>query len=143
MEEEEYKKAFEVLESVPQTTIDEETHWQLLYLWLYFSKAKIYTDTQIAHRYMKCIQTKTRDLQKNKLYHYISGLYNENKQNYALAKTFFEQAKGLDPSFQPCYPKIKKCSLTLLEQKKESQPALFKLKSFSLNSLRKKSRKVS
>ena len=69
---------------------------------------------------MKNIQKHIRNLQKDKLCHYVFGLYYESKQYYEQAKLSFEKAKILDPSFQPCYPAIKRCSLYLLEKKQKS-----------------------
>ena len=139
LEERKYDKAFSLIQSIPQKVVDEETDWQMLYLWLHFKSNGNYTNTNLTHKYMKNIQAKIRELQKDKLYHYILGLYHEDKQNYETARLSFERAKMLDPSFQPSYPAIKKSSLHLLEKKQKEQSFVFK---FSFNKLRQKYKKT-
>ena len=139
LEEQRYKKALSLIQSIPQRVLDEETDWQLLYLWLYFKNTD--SDLPLAldqvHKYMKIIQSKKRDLMKNKMFQYVLGLYHLNKRNYIFAKNYLNKAKVLDPSFQPCYPEIRKCSFLLLKRKKEQEGFLTKLKSFSLKDFKK------
>ena len=133
-----YKKAYSLLKSVPIKILDQETDWQLIYLWFYFKNEELFEKNQSeVHKYMKIIQAKKRDLQQNKLFHFILGLYHFNKKNYEQAHIYFMQAKDLDPSFQPSYPEIKKCSMLLLKQKKESQTFIEKLRSLTLTNITK------
>ncbi len=143
LEEEKYDQAFALIQSVPPAVLDSETYWQLLYLWLYFKDKSHRIKKEAAHKHMKHIQIKRRDLQKDKLCQYVFGLYHESKQNDELAKTFFERAKVLDPSFQPCYSAIKKCSLRLLRKKQENQTILDKINFSSLGEFVKKLKKPS
>ena len=140
---EQYEQASSLISSIPQKAIDKEIHWQLLYLWLYFKSESKNIDMGAVYKYMKNIQKHMRDLQKDKLCHYVLGLYYENKKYYEQAKISFEKAKILDPSFQPCYPAIKKCSLYLLEKKQKSQSFMGKFKTLSIDSFKKKPKKVS
>ena len=139
LEEHRYKKALSLIQSIPQKVLDEETEWQLLYLWLYFKNTdrNLTLSIDLVHKYMKIIQSKMRDLIKNKMAQYVLGLYHLSKQNYVYAKQYLDNAKTLDPSFQPCYPEIKKCSLFLLKRKKEEEGLLTKIRSFSLKDLKK------
>ena len=141
--EEKYEKASFLITSVSQKVIDEEIHWQLLYLWLYFKSENKNIDVKTVYKYMKNIQKQIRNLQKDKLCHYVFGLYYESKQYYEQAKLSFEKAKILDPSFQPCYPAIKKCSLYLLEKKQKTQSFIYKFRTLSIDSFKKKRKKVS
>ena len=133
-----YQKAFSLLKSVPQVVLDHETDWQLIYLWLYFKKDdQIEISSTEVHKFMKVIQAKKRDLQNNKLFHFILGLYHFSKKNYEQASIYFNQAKMLDPSFQPSYPEIKKCSFILLKEKKTKQSFMDKLKGLTLTDIKK------
>ena len=133
-----YKKAFSLLKSVPKEVLDTETEWQLIYLWLYFKKEDQFEMNQTeVHKFMKIIQAKKRDLQKDKLFHFVLGLYHFSKNNYEQANVYFDQTKLLDASFQPCYPEIKRCSIILLKEKKEKQSFMDKLKNLTLTDIKK------
>lgn len=147
MEEKNYQKAINLLNSIPKKNLEEETDWQLLYLWLYFeneqSQKKVHLEANIIHKYLKMIQAKSRDLQKNMLYHYILGLYYENKKNYDQAKINFQRSQHIEPSFSPAYLALKRCSLQTLEKNKEKQPMFMKKFKQSLEDFKKKTGKRS
>ena len=133
-----YKPAFSLLSSIPEKVLNEETEWQLIYLWLYFKKEDLFEMNQAeVHKFMKIIQAKKRDLQKNKLFHFVLGLYQFNRKSYEQANVYFNQAKTLDASFQPVYPEIKKCSVLLLQEKKSQQSFMEKLKGLTLEDIKK------
>ncbi len=139
LEDHQYQKAFSLIKTIPEKTMNEEIHWQMLFLWLHFKNKDrtIDIDQNTVTKYMKNIQSNVRDLNKNKFYQYILGLYYENKQKWEQAKLCFEKTKLLDPSFQPCYSAIKKSSLWILKNKKKEQSFMDKLQSFSLDQIKK------
>lgn len=145
LEEGKCKEAFSLIKSVSQAVLDEDMDWQLFYIWVYFENQrtdlKINVNKNTAHKYIKNVTSKARDLLKNKFYCYILGLHYESNRHYEKARDFFEKSKMLDPSFQPSYSSSKRCSLNLIKSKKE-QPLLFKWKSFSLGDLVKKNKKA-
>lgn len=142
LEEEKYEKAFSLIRSMPRKTIDEEISWQLFYLWIHFKdKNNVNIDKKTVYKYTKNVQSQARELQKEKLYNYVMGLSYESKQNYKQAELFYKRTKMSDPTFQPCYPAIKRCSLKLLAEKKKNQLFIDKLRSFSLNDLKKNLKK--
>ena len=143
-----WAKALSLIQSIPEQTIDKENNWQLLYLWLHLinhiKSIGLNMGKNKSPTYIKNIQACQQDLKKNKLYHYILGLNHENKKNYTKAKMAFENARALDPTFQSCYPAIKRCLIKILEDKKNKEPLwMSKLKTLSLNNLIKKSKKAS
>ena len=143
LEKGDYEKAFSLIESTPEKIIEKELYWQLLYLWIHFTNNKtVNVNIKNVYKYIKNIKAKARDLSKEKLYYYITGLHYENNKNYANAELSYKKAKALDPTFQPCYPAIKRCSLQLLKNKQKEQPFIAKLKSFSLNDLKKNIKKT-
>lgn len=141
LEEKKYKEAFSLIEAMPEKTIDTEPYWQLLYLWLHM-RTKHITDKATSQKYLKNVKAKARELQKEKLYYYILGLHYKNKAGYEQAKRFFQKAKSLDPSFQPCYQEIKECSIQLLGKNKKNLSFMDKLNSISISSLKKKLKKA-
>ncbi|MCZ0932364.1 MAG: response regulator [Oligoflexia bacterium] len=133
-----YKKAYSLLESVPKEVLNQETEWQLIYLWFHFKNKELFEkNKEEVHKFMKVIQAKKRDLQKNKLFCFVLGLYHFNKNNYGQASVYFNQTKDLDPSFQPSYPEIKKCSVVLLKEKKSTQSFMEKLKTLTLTDIKR------
>ena len=132
-----YKKAFSLLKTIPKKVLNEETDWQLFYLWLYFKKEDQFEmDQAEVHKFMKLIQAQKRDLQKNKLFHFVLGLYHFSKKNYEQANIYFTQAKSLDASFQPSYSEIKRSSVILLKEKKSKQTFVEKLKGLTLTNIK-------
>ena len=133
-----YEKAFSLLESVPKEVLNQETEWQLIYLWFHFKNETLFEkNKEEVHKFMKIIQAKKRDLHKNKLFCFVLGLYHFNKNNYEQANLYFNQAKDLDPSFQPSYPEIKKCSVIILKEKKAKQSFMEKLKTMTFTDIKK------
>jgi len=63
LEEQKYKKAFSLIETINQKTMNAELYWQLLYLWVHM-KTKSITNQARAKSYMKNVQAKSRELQK-------------------------------------------------------------------------------
>ena len=132
-----YQKAYSLLKTIPQETLDQETEWQLIYLWFHFKNEKIFEENkEEVYKYMKVVQAKKRDLGKDKLFYFVLGLYYFNKKNYTQANIFFMQTKEIDPSFQPVYPEIKRCSVILLKKKKEKQSFVEKLRTFTLTDMK-------
>ena len=132
-----YEKAYSLLRSIPEEILNQETEWQLIYLWFYFKNEDHFEkNKEEVHKFMKIIQAKKRDLQKNKLFYFVLGLYYFNKKNYEQANTYFNQTKELDASFQPSYREIKKCSVILLKQKKSQQSFVEKLRGLTLTDIK-------
>ncbi len=140
LEKQQYEKAFSLIKTIPQEVMNKEAYWQLLYLWIHFEKNNINTDAEKVHKYMKYVQTLSREFVKEKLYHYVLGLYHENKKNYSQAKICFQKTQTLDPSFQSCYLAINRCSLILIKEEKAKKPSISKLIDALKN---KKQKKVS
>ena len=132
-----YQKAYSLLKSIPMKVLNEELEWQLIYLWFHFKNMEYFEkNKEDVHKFMKIIQTQKRDLGKNKLFHFVLGLYHFNKKNYDQADNYFNQTKRLDISFQPVYPEIKKCSVILLKEKKKTQTFMEKLRGLSLTDIK-------
>ena len=141
LEKKQYIQAFSLIESVPQKVIEKELYWQLLYLWLHFENNNVNTKLSKAHEYMKNAQSQARELVKEKLYHYVLGLYHESKENFSQAKACFNKTKVLDPSFPACYPAINRCSLKLIKEQKAKKVIFSKLVD-SFKDLGKKQKKI-
>ena len=137
IETKQYQKAYSLLKSIPENTLKVELEWQLIYLWFHF-KCKEYfkKNKEQVHQFMRIIQEKRRDLQSDKLFQFVLGLFHFNKKNYQQANVYFNQVKKLDPSFQPNYSELKKCSVILLKEKKATQSFMEKLKNFSLTDIK-------
>ena len=132
-----YQKAYSLLKSVPTEVLNQELEWQLIYLWFHFKNMEYFKKNQDeVYKFMKIVQTQKRDLGKNKLFHFVLGLYHFNKKNYDQANSYFNQTKSLDASFQPVYPEIKKCSVILLKDKRNTQSFLQKLKGLKLTDIK-------
>ena len=142
LEKQNYLKAFSLIQGLPEVVREKEVYWQFLYLWIHFQhKNTVKVNIKTVHKYMKSIQAKSRDLSREKLYYFVIGLYNESNKNYEQAKLCFTKARSLDPTFQPCYPAIKRCSIHILEDKQKNQPFIKKLKSLSLSDFKKAKKK--
>lgn len=143
MEKGDYKKAISVINTVPEKVMEKDPQWQLLWLWMYFEnkseKDNIWKKK--SNRYMKNIDSQANQLKSEKMYYYILGLFSEGKDNWDSALKAFEMAKKTDPSFQPCYPAIHRCSLKKLEKRQEKN-ILSVLKNFDLKNLGKKAKKA-
>ena len=112
-----YQKAYSLLKDIPVRVLDKETDWQLIYLWVHFKDKNLFEKNKTeVHRYMKVIQAQKRDLQSNRLFYFVLGLYCLNKGSHIRANKHFKRAKELDPSFQPVYSEIKDVSIELLKQ---------------------------
>ena len=133
-----YKEAFALISSISSNIISENIQYQLLYLWLHFETKDIKTDIHKVHEYMKNVQAINKDLRKETLYHYVLGLYHENKNNYSQAKMCFENAKLTEPSFQPCYPAINRCSLVLLKEDRAKKTIFSKAINYVKEKIEKK-----
>lgn len=138
MENKNYKKALVLLKTIPQSVIDAELEWQLLYLWLKYENTQ---DVKMEKTtdYLKNVQATGTELKENKLYHHILGLHYEEKQDYDKAKVCFSRVKLIDPSFQSAYYGINRCSIGLLKEKQKSQPMVLKMMRFLKDAKNKKS----
>ena len=133
-----YKEAFALINTLSSKVISENVHYQFFYLWLHFECKSIKMEIQKVHEYMKHIQAISQDLRKETLYHYCLGLYHESKHRYDQAKLCFENTKLIDPSFQPCYPAINRCTLRLLKEEQAQKTMFSKVVSFIKQKIDKK-----
>ena len=132
-----YQKAHSLLKTVPVSVLNQETEWQLIYLWFHFKNSDYFEkNKEEVYKFMNIVQAKKRDLQTDKLFHFILGLYHFNKKNYDQANLCFAQTKNLDPSFQSVYPEIKRCSVILMKEKKEKQSFVEKLKTLTFSDIK-------
>ncbi len=103
--------------SLPAEILEESAVFQMLYLWLCFVSPEL-GDQKKKKYYLKKVNEQGITLKRNSLYHYICGLYYEERGLAKQAERSFRKAEMIDPAFLSASAAVRKYKLKEIQRKK-------------------------